>query len=210
MHLILYMHWKRIVDWKGCSKQTYFVFYFIIWLTDFACCDWSITGPQVAVRTSSSRSPFQSRNNQQIHIINILLASFAWFVRNVMDPRFFLPCFHGPRASRLGHKRKKKTRSITSRLDWANEANKMFIIVSLIVYWPVRIFKKVCVCKISKLICQEMAKQNIQRKPSFSHLYRFPHTFSAVTWSQVLRNVQPNTADGREEMQEDWNHLKEK
>ena len=27
-----------------------------------------------------------------------------------MDPRFFLPCFHGPRASRLGHKRKEKTR----------------------------------------------------------------------------------------------------
>ena len=25
-----------------------------------------------------------------------------------MDPRFFLPCFHGPRASRLGHKRKEK------------------------------------------------------------------------------------------------------
>ena len=25
-----------------------------------------------------------------------------------MDPHFFLPCFHGPRASRLGHKRKKK------------------------------------------------------------------------------------------------------
>ena len=25
-----------------------------------------------------------------------------------MDPCFFLPCFHGPRASRLGHKRKEK------------------------------------------------------------------------------------------------------
>ena len=25
-----------------------------------------------------------------------------------MDPRFFLPCFHGLRASRLGHKRKEK------------------------------------------------------------------------------------------------------
>ena len=32
-----------------------------------------------------------------------------------MDSRFFLPCFHGPRASRLGHKRKEKTRSITCR-----------------------------------------------------------------------------------------------
>ena len=36
----------------------------------------------------------------------ILLASFARSVGQVMDPRFFLPCFHGPRASRLGHKRK--------------------------------------------------------------------------------------------------------
>ena len=25
-----------------------------------------------------------------------------------MDPRFFLPCFHGPHASRFGHKRKEK------------------------------------------------------------------------------------------------------
>ena len=25
-----------------------------------------------------------------------------------MDPRFFLPCFHGPRASRLGHKKEGK------------------------------------------------------------------------------------------------------
>ena len=92
---------------------------FIIWLTDFACCDWSIPGPKVAVRTSSSRSPFQNRNNQPCYIINILLASFARSVRQVMDPRFFLPCFHGPRASRLGHKRKEKTRSITCRTDLA-------------------------------------------------------------------------------------------
>ena len=75
-----------------------------------------------------SRSPSQNRNNQQSHIINILLASFARSVRRVMDPRFFLPCFHGPRASRLGHERKEKTRSITCRTDRANEANKMFII----------------------------------------------------------------------------------
>ena len=32
---------------------------------------------------------------------------------------FYLPCFHGPRASRLGHKRKEKTRSITCRTDLA-------------------------------------------------------------------------------------------
>ena len=44
-----------------------------------------------------------------------------------MDPRFFLPCFHGPRASRLGHKRKEKTRSITCRTDRANEANKRYL-----------------------------------------------------------------------------------
>ena len=91
----------------------------IIWLTDFACCDWSIPGLLVAVRTSSSQSPFQTRNNQQSHIINILLALFARSVWQVMDPCFFLPCFHGPRASHLGHKRKEKTRSITYRTDLA-------------------------------------------------------------------------------------------
>ena len=32
---------------------------------------------------------------------NILLASFAQSVGQVMDPRFFLPCFHGPRASAI-------------------------------------------------------------------------------------------------------------
>ena len=95
------------------------VLYFIIWLTDFACCDWSIPGSQVAVRTASSRSPFQNRNNRQSHILSILLASFARSVQQVMDPRFFLPCFHGPRASRLGHRRKEKTRSITCRTDLA-------------------------------------------------------------------------------------------
>ena len=67
------------------------------------------------VRTSSSRSPF----HQQSHIINILLASFARSVRQVMDPRFSLHCFHGPRASRLGHKWKEKTQSITCRTDLA-------------------------------------------------------------------------------------------
>ena len=51
---------------------------------------------------------FFSRNNQQSHIINILLASFARSVQQVMDHVFFLPCFNGTRASRLGHKRKGK------------------------------------------------------------------------------------------------------
>ena len=32
---------------------------------------------------------FLSRNNKQSHIVNILLASFAWSVRQVMDPRVF-------------------------------------------------------------------------------------------------------------------------
>ena len=45
-----------------------------------------------------------------------------------MDPRFFLPCFHGPSAKRLGHKRKEKTRSTTCRTDRANEANKRYVI----------------------------------------------------------------------------------
>ena len=52
---------------------------------------------------------FFSRNNQQSHIINIVLASFARSVRHVKDPRFFLHCFQSPRASRLGHKRKEKS-----------------------------------------------------------------------------------------------------
>ena len=33
-----------------------------------------------------------------------------------MDPGFFLPCFHGPRTLRLGHKRKKKTHSVHNLL----------------------------------------------------------------------------------------------
>ena len=40
-----------------------------------------------------------------------------------MDPRFFLPCFHGPRASRLGHKRKEKTRSKLSSAVTSNSDN---------------------------------------------------------------------------------------
>ena len=48
-----------------------------------------------------------------------------------MVPRFFLPCFHGLRASRLGHKRKEKTRSITCRTDRANEANKRYVLPNI-------------------------------------------------------------------------------
>ena len=46
-------------------------------------------------------------NNQQSHIINTLLVSFAWFIQQVMDPCFFFPCFHGPRFM-LGPKREGK------------------------------------------------------------------------------------------------------
>ena len=49
---------------------------------------------------------YLSRNNYQSHIIDILFTSFAQSVRQVMEPRFFIPCFHGLRALRLGHKRK--------------------------------------------------------------------------------------------------------
>ena len=99
------------LKWSPTTNQS--VTNFIIWLTDFPCCDCSVPGPLVAVRTSSSRSLFQNRHNQQSHIVSILLASFARSVRQVMDPRFFLPCFHGPCALCLGHKRKEKTWSIT-------------------------------------------------------------------------------------------------
>ena len=47
-------------------------------------------------------------NNQQSHVINILLASFGRSVREVMDLRIFLLCFHGPRASRWTIKGRKK------------------------------------------------------------------------------------------------------
>ena len=43
-----------------------------------------------------------SRNNQQSHIINILLASFARSVRQVMDPRFFPSLFSWPARFALG------------------------------------------------------------------------------------------------------------
>ena len=58
-----------------------------------------------------------------------------------MDPRFFLPCFHGPRASRLGHKKKEKTRSITCRTDLALGQEEVYILTVLsIVYYFVFTF----------------------------------------------------------------------
>ena len=44
-----------------------------------------------------------------------------------MDLRFFLPCFHGPRASHVGHKRKEKTWSITCRRA-LHSANKKYVL----------------------------------------------------------------------------------
>ena len=50
----------------------------------------------VNLRISSTRSPvklilFLSLNNQQSHMINILLVSFAWSVRQAVHPRIFGP-----------------------------------------------------------------------------------------------------------------------
>ena len=58
----------------------------------------------------------QRTKNYRVAIIN-----WMWNSRTFPGPfpRFFLPCFHGSRASRLGHKRKEKTRSITCRTDLA-------------------------------------------------------------------------------------------
>ena len=107
----------RVVHMELCFKY-FFTCYRISFLPARVAAN-SIKRISASVRTSSSRSPFQNRNNWQSHIINILLASFAQSVGQVMDPRFFLPCFHGPRASRLGHTRKEKIRSITCRTDLA-------------------------------------------------------------------------------------------
>ena len=52
-------------------------------------------------------------------VVNMLLASFDRSLRQAMDSRFFLPCYHDSRASRLNHKRKEKSRSITCRTDLA-------------------------------------------------------------------------------------------
>ena len=46
-----------------------------------------------------------------------------------MDPRFFLPCFHDPRASHLGHKMKENTWSITCRTDLALGQEEVMILV---------------------------------------------------------------------------------
>ena len=73
------------------------MFYYMV---DWFCALWLVNSRPVSNRTDL---------NQQNHIIKILLASFARPVRQVMDPRFSLPCFHGLCASCLGHKRKGKT-----------------------------------------------------------------------------------------------------
>ena len=47
-----------------------------------------------------------------------------------MNLRFFLPCFHGLRASRLGHKRKEKPRSIIA-VRTSHSANKRLVLYVL-------------------------------------------------------------------------------
>ena len=89
---------------------------------------------------------FFSRNNQQSHTVNILLASFAWSVRQVMDPRFcsFL-VFHlffiyksssimGLKCFRSFRKKKEKTRSTTRRTDQANECIKRYVLYCIVLY----------------------------------------------------------------------------
>ena len=50
-----------------------------------------------------------------------------------MDPRFFLPCFHGPRASRLDHKRKEKKLGPQLAVRTSHSANKMYTLKNEIV-----------------------------------------------------------------------------
>ena len=83
------------------------------YMADWFCALWLVSYRPVSSRTdlelcqNVKRFRFFPRINQQSHIINILLASFARSVQQVMDRCFFLPCFH--------HKRKEKTRSIACR-----------------------------------------------------------------------------------------------
>lgn len=39
------------------------------------------------------------------------------------------------------------------------------------------------------------------------YLYRLQNTLSVVQGSKVFGNVEPNTADSRQEMHQDWNNL---
>ena len=88
---------------------------FIIWLTDsravigqFQVCKYPYRPLPLDHLLKRQMISFFSQNNQQSHIINIILALFARSVWQVIDPCFFLPCFHGPCASCLGHRRKEK------------------------------------------------------------------------------------------------------
>ena len=128
-HIISYIY--HIISYHTYIISYHIIYHFIyhiiscliIWLIHFTCCDWSISGPYVAVRTSSSVNtsnefvpfPEYSTKPYKKHLI-----SLACSVRKlVMDPRFFfLPCFHGPRASCLGLKRNGKI-SVHNLLDLA-------------------------------------------------------------------------------------------
>ena len=50
-----------------------------------------------------------------------------------MDPRFFLPCFHGPRVSHLGHKREEKTRFITC-LRTSHSTYKRYVLCCVVLH----------------------------------------------------------------------------
>ena len=94
--------WQYMASDMTCSNTFYY-------MADWFRVLWLVNSRSVSGRTDLLLSiNFKNRNNQQSHIIKILLASFARSAGQVMDPRFFLSCFHGPRASRLGHKRKEK------------------------------------------------------------------------------------------------------
>ena len=80
---------------------------------------------------------FLSRNIQHSHIINILLASFARSLRQVMDPLFFSFLVFMAFALRAwAIKEREKTRSITCRTDPANEATQN---VYFILQWETEI-----------------------------------------------------------------------
>ena len=51
-----------------------------------------------------------------------------------MDPRFFLPYFHGPHASCLGHKRKEKNLVYNLLYGTSHLANKRYVLSCIVLY----------------------------------------------------------------------------
>ena len=91
--------------------------YFIISLSQLACCDWSILRDVLycTTRCPSFLSPLVRLINL-IDTINILLTSFSRSELQTTDPRFF-PLIYSQRALRLGHKstRKNSVRNLQYR-----------------------------------------------------------------------------------------------